>query len=164
MTPAAREEYLTTEILTAAPQKLQLMLIEAAIRFGRGAELHWRSQQNEAAFNSLIRCQEIVSQLIAGLAPNLDSPLVRQISAVYAYVYRSLISAGFHHAPQKLADALRVLEIERETWLQVCERLGTKRADGAAETSDTGSKATTPLVFDLPPVGGEPHVGLSFEA
>jgi flagellar secretion chaperone FliS len=163
MAPAARDEYLSTEVLTAAPQKLQLMLIEAAIRFGRRAEMHWKSRQNEAAFNALIRCQEIVSQLISGLAANLESPLVRQVSAVYAYVYRSLISAGFHHAPQKLADALRVLEIERETWLQVCERLGTKRADDAAESSHTESKATSPLAFDLPTVG-EPISGFSFEA
>ena len=55
MNPTAREEYLATEVLTAAPQKLQLMLIEAAIRFGRRAELHWQSRENEAAFNTVVR-------------------------------------------------------------------------------------------------------------
>ena len=53
MISAARDEYLTTEVLTAAPQKLQLMLVEAAIRFGRRAELHWQNRENEAAFNAL---------------------------------------------------------------------------------------------------------------
>ena len=33
MTPA-RDEYLSTDVLTASPQKLQLMLIDAAIRAG----------------------------------------------------------------------------------------------------------------------------------
>ncbi len=33
MSFAAREEYFATEVLTAAPQKLQLMLIEGAIRY-----------------------------------------------------------------------------------------------------------------------------------
>ena len=35
MTPSARENYLSTETLTAAPQKLQLLLVEAAIRSAR---------------------------------------------------------------------------------------------------------------------------------
>jgi flagellar protein FliS len=164
MTPAAREEYLATEVLTAAPQKLQLMLIEAAIRFGRRAEMHWQSRQNEAAFNALIRCQEIVTQLISGLAENLESPLVRQISSVYAFIYRSLVSASFHRDAKKLTDALKVLEIERQTWLQVCERLGTRRVDGAAAATNPAPHRISPLVIDLPSVGGEPYSGVSFEA
>src|SRR5947207_2093829 len=133
MNPTAREEYLATEVLTAAPQKLQLMLIEAAIRFGRRAELHWQSRENEAAFNALVRCQEVVTQLISGLAANLESPLVRQVSSLYAFIYRTLVSAAFYRDAKKLADALKVLEVERETWRQVCERLGTKgNAEGSA--------------------------------
>ena len=52
MTPAARDEYLATEVMTAAPQKLQLLLVEAAIRFARQAESHWRVHENEAAFRA----------------------------------------------------------------------------------------------------------------
>jgi flagellar protein FliS len=162
MNPAARDEYLTTEVLTAAPQKLQLLLIDGAIRFGRQAELHWRRRENEAAFQTLVRCQEIVTQMISGLAENLESPLVRQVSSVYAFIYRVLVSAAFHHDANKLAEALRVLEIERETWRQVCDRLGTKRGDASAEPGrriDTDS----PLVLNLP-VGNGSHSSLSFEA
>jgi len=162
MNPAARDEYLTTEVLTAAPQKLQLLLIEGAIRFGRQAELHWKSRENEAAFKALIRCQEIVTQLIAGLAENLDSPLVRQISSVYAFIYRTVVSAAFHHDANKLAEALRVLEIERDTWQQACERLGTKRAETSA-TSNRRIDADSPLVINLP-AGNESYSSLSFEA
>ena len=34
----SREEYLVTEVMTAPPQKLQLMLIEAALRFAAKAK------------------------------------------------------------------------------------------------------------------------------
>jgi flagellar protein FliS len=163
MNPAARDEYLTTEVLTAAPQKLQLLLIDGAIRFGRQAELHWRSRHNEAAFNALVRCQEIVTQLISGLAENLESPLVRQISSVYAFVYRTLVSAAFHHDANKLADALRVLEIERDTWRQVCDRLGTRREEASAGETPR-SPASTPLVVNLPATSNAAYHSFSFEA
>ena len=163
MNSAARDEYLTTDVLTAAPQKLQLLLIEGAIRFGRQAELHWQRHENEAAFNAVVRCQEIVTQLIAGLAENLETPLVRQISAVYAFIYRALVSAAFHHNADKLAEALRVLEIERETWQQVCERMGTRRS-GASAATNPATQANPPLVIESPPVGNGSYNSFSFEA
>ncbi len=148
MNPAPRDEYLATEVLTATPQKLQLMLIEGAIRFGRRAELHWQNRENEAAFIALVRCQDIVSQLIAGLAASLESPLVRQVASLYAYIYRSLVSASFYHDAKKLADALRVLEVERETWQQVCERLGTSQSDANPANSQVAHRPHMPLVVD----------------
>ena len=162
MNPAARDEYLTTDVLTAAPQKLQLLLIEGAIRFGRQAELHWQRSENEAAFNAVVRCQESVSQLIAGLSGNLESPLVRQISAVYAFVYRALVSAAFHHNADKLAEALRVLEIERETWQHVCERLGIRRE--ASGATNSAALANSPLVIESLPAGTGSYNSFSFEA
>ncbi len=124
MTLAARDEYLTTEVLTAAPQKLHLMLIEGAIRFATRAQRHRQQQEHEAAFRAVVRAQEIVSQLMAGFAANLDQLVVRQAAGVYSFIYRSLVLANVNRDSAKLADALRLLEIERETWRQVCAQLG----------------------------------------
>lgn len=161
MNPTARDEYLTTEVLTAAPQKLRLMLIEAALRFGGRAAAHWKNGDNEAALNDLIHAQEAVTQLIAGLSANLESSLVRQIAAVYAFIYRSLVSAGFHRDPNKLTHALRVLETERETWRQVCEKLD---AQAGLDARRPGSTTTPPLIIDLAATGDMPYTGVSFEA
>ena len=161
MNPTARDEYLTTEVLTAAPQKLRLMLIEAALRFGRRAAAHWKNGENEAALDDLIHAQEAVTQLISGLSANLESSLVRQIAAVYAFIYRSLVSAGFHRDPNKLDDALRVLESERETWRQVCEKLD---AQDTPDARRPGSATSSPLVIDLSATDNMPYTGVSFEA
>jgi flagellar secretion chaperone FliS len=158
MNPTARDEYLTTEVLTAAPQKLRLMLIEAALRFGRRAQSHWQNGEHETALADLIRSQEAVAQLISGLSLNLESPLVRQIAAVYAFIYRSLVSAGFHRDTQKLVDALRVLETEQKTWRQVCDRLEEKPLE------DRLAPTAPPLVIDLAGPADWPTSGLSFEA
>ena len=51
----ARDTYLETQVKTATPQKLQLMLVEGAIRFAHQAIHHWEQQDEPAACESLIR-------------------------------------------------------------------------------------------------------------
>jgi flagellar protein FliS len=122
MTREAHETYLETQITTATPQQLRLMLIDGAIRFARQTQDQWRMQQQEAALESLIRCREIVSELIAGVRPD-ESPLAQQVTALYGYLFSALTEAQQTRDATQLAAVIRVLEDDRETWRQVCEQL-----------------------------------------
>jgi flagellar protein FliS len=51
-------------VLTAPPQKLQLMLIEGAIRFGLQARSLWNEDRGAEACEALVRSQEIVVELM----------------------------------------------------------------------------------------------------
>ncbi len=123
MSPHAREEYLETEVFTASPQKLQLLLIEAAIRLVIRAREQWNNHQDDEATESLIRCQEIVTEIIAGLRPQPESSLTRKVAAIYAFIFRSLVQAALRRDDRQLANALSVLEVERDTWRQLCDQL-----------------------------------------
>ena len=127
MDGSARSDYLYTEVMTAAPQKLQLMLIEAAIRLIHRTRHYWNNNQDDAAGEALILCQQVVTELLAGLNKAGETDLVRRVASIYTFVYRSLVLANFERSEEKLADALRVLETERETWLEVCRQLGSQR-------------------------------------
>ncbi len=116
----AHENYLVTQVMTAPPQKLQLMLIEGAIRAARLARQQWQSGDAGGASEAIIRAQEILSTLIAGLNHAVAPELVRRVAGVYAFVHRSLVEANLRHDEAKLDDVLRVLEEERETWREVC--------------------------------------------
>jgi flagellar protein FliS len=133
-------DYLEMEVLTAIPQKLQLMLIEGALRFGNQARRHWKSGNDSAAGEALIRTQEIVAEIIGNLNPHENLDLVRRILYVYLFVNRRLIEANFERSETKLADALRVLEVERETW-----RLACRQAVAAIASAATGADSTTSL-------------------
>ncbi len=128
MNPFASDDYLTTEVLTATPQKLQLMLLDGALRNARQTLALWESQQPEAAHRTLSNCQEIVNSLLAGLARAPRTPLVEQMIGVYVFCYRTLLEAHHARSRDKLQEATRILEIERETWRAVCEKLGTKQS------------------------------------
>lgn len=123
MAPGIRETYLAGEVLAAPPQKLQLMLIEAAIRSVRLAEQHWNAGEQQAGARALGRCQEIMVELLSGLRPDTMPELVSRVAGVYLFIYRALVSATRDRDPRKLADAVQVLEMERETWRQVCSTM-----------------------------------------
>jgi flagellar protein FliS len=142
MNSAAREDYLTNEIMTATPQKLQLMLIEAALRQSQKTRALWQERKEAEAGEAIVRAQEIVTQLLAGVKPDADVRLARQIVGVYGFVFRTLVAAHLQHSDKKLAEAISILEIERETWRQVCQKLATS---SASKGSPTGAAADMPL-------------------
>src|SRR5262245_58972153 len=119
MDAIAREQYLTTEVLTAPPQKLQLLLIEGAIRFSQQTRDFWREKRDEDACESLIRCRRIVTEILGSVKPDAGE-LCRNVRAIYAYLFRLLTEANQEKNDQKLADALAILEIERDTWRAMC--------------------------------------------
>jgi flagellar protein FliS len=122
MPASARSHYLETEVLTATPQKLHLLLIEAAIRFAEQARRRWRDGDRQQAFRSLVLAQEAVTKMLGSLDLQSGSPLVQEIASVYNFVFRTLVEANRRHDEQKLDEALRVLSSYRETWQLVCRR------------------------------------------
>ncbi|HEY5312409.1 MAG TPA: flagellar export chaperone FliS [Pirellulales bacterium] len=133
MAPSVRETYLAGEVFAAPPQKLQLMLIEAAIRLARLAEQHWNAGEHRAGATAVSRCQEIMVELLSGLRPDNMPELVSRVAGVYMFIYRSLVAAMRNRDPRKLADAVQVLEMERETWRQVCSALASSSEPVASD-------------------------------
>lgn len=124
---SARDRYLETEVMTASPQKLQLMLIDAAIRSIEHARRHWRAKRDDEASESLIRAQQIITELLSGLNHEVLPDLTKRVAAVYLFAFRRLIEANSHRDEGKLDEALRALEPQREAWEGVCEQLGSTR-------------------------------------
>jgi flagellar secretion chaperone FliS len=161
MIPQARENYLVTEVMTAPPQKLHLMLIEGAIRLVHKARQHWAAKEDQPASDALIHAQKIVAEILAGFKRDVDPGLVKQVAAVYAFVYRNLIEAAFLHDDAKLGEALRVLDIERGTWRQVCEQL--VNAPPAIPPRPSAISPIPPRILESRPMDSQP-VRWSLEA
>ncbi|MHC4066537.1 MAG: hypothetical protein ACYSUI_18840, partial [Planctomycetota bacterium] len=46
---------------------------------------------------------------------------------IYGFIYRKLVEASVKKDPTAVDDALRVLDIERETWVLLIEKVNTAR-------------------------------------
>jgi len=123
MSSNARDVYLETQIRTATPQRLRLMLIEGALRFARQSLELWEDpQQRDARFDALSRCRSIVSELYATIKTE-GFPVAATVKAIYLFLFQQLAEASFSKDPQKVRGVIRVLEQERETWQQLCAKM-----------------------------------------
>lgn len=150
MSHGAHEVYLETAILSATPQRLRLLLLDGALRFAHQAIQQWEHDENEAASESLDRCQAIIAELLAAirtdrascerivdgiqrqrpLAPEerereLESLLriSRTTAGVCLFLFRELSEAQIERSREKISNVIRVLQVERDTAQAVCEEL-----------------------------------------
>jgi flagellar protein FliS len=168
MDSSPSDNYLITEVMTATPQRLQLMLIEAAIRSTQRARGLRQQGQDDQAAEALLHAQEILGEMLASLNREIDPGMVRRVGSVYLFVFRSLMEAAHERSDAKLDDALKVLETERETWRLVCEKLGSRRSleDQAIGEQPADRPVSPPPVL---PGGtaaphGLPQAGFSLDA
>ncbi len=159
---SASDEYFTTQVLTAAPQKLQLMLIEGALRSCKRAEGFWKSGAAAAVADALLHAQRIMARLIADLNYFEHPRLAVQMAAVYGFVYKSLVLAHLRHDAEALTDAVRILLVERETWRLACEKYGSRLNDGSA-MSDPAMADPAPIAPRVRPPAPH-HRGAEFHA
>ncbi|MCA9246521.1 MAG: flagellar export chaperone FliS [Planctomycetales bacterium] len=157
MPPTAPNTYLETEVLTATPQKLQLMLIDGAIRFSQRARTLWAEGDDAGAGDCVLRAQEIMGELLQS-ASGTKSDITEKLSAIYLFVFSQLTEAYLERDAKRIDEVIRVLEVERETWRQVCEKFGARLE---ITIPDAHLPAAAPIVeVDAPLESG----GFSLEA
>ena len=115
----AHSVYLETEVLTATRQKLRLMLIDGAIRTASQVREHWRNDRDDEAFEALEKCRAIIAELLAAIKADEFEPASR-VASVYVYLLGALTEANRTRDAGKLSDVIEILQVERETWQQVC--------------------------------------------
>ena len=116
-------EYLESQVMTAGPHRLHLMVVDGAIRFARRAEAALEASQWEELEAALSRSRDCVTELLGGLDSERSPDLADQLKALFAFVYGNLVLADSQRSAQRIRNALRILEIHRETWTALGEKL-----------------------------------------
>ncbi len=155
MSAQARDAYLESQVRTATPQRLRLMLIDGAIRFARQALGRWdHEDQQEAVYDSLVRCRDIIMELYGSIQRDA-SPMATQVAAIYFFLFRLMAEAPVKRDPQKVREVIGVLEEERETWRQLCdampeppEAMGLQRSAEREITAPDGPPESEMSCFD----------------
>ncbi len=118
MTAHAYQVYRQTQVSTASPGELLLMLFDGAIRFARQAQEHISKGELEAANSKLIRVQDIISELNLSLDLSVGE-IAQNLQQLYTYIYDRLVEANIKKDPEIVDEAIRFLVELRDTWEQV---------------------------------------------
>ena len=116
--------YKQQQILTAPPEKLILMLYNGCLKFMREAELAIADNDVQKSHNSLVRAQNIVSELMSSL--NMDYPIAKELMALYEYVNHQLVQANLKKDAQLIDGARTVITDIREGWIEAMKIVRTQ--------------------------------------
>ncbi|HLL88166.1 MAG TPA: flagellar export chaperone FliS [Tepidisphaeraceae bacterium] len=136
MNQQGAQNYLRTRVMTATPEQLQMMLFDGAVRFAELGRAALAAKNFEQSYTNLSKCQKIVTELTVTLKPDLAPDLCKNLSSLYAYVYKKLIEANVEHELAPLDEAIELLKYQRETWSLLLEKLGKEKAAKKASTLD----------------------------
>ena len=162
MNEAGSREYLRSVVMSAPPEKLQLMLYDGAIRFCRQARDAISARRIEDGYNLITRAQNIVLELNNALKPELAPQLCERMAALYNYLYRRLIHANMHRDLDALDEALRLIEYQRETWIMLLEKLASE-SESPVERS-TPAPTSTAAIRQGPKAGARIPPGQALAA
>lgn len=130
-----QEEYLESQVMTASPYRLHLMVIDAAIRYAVRAEQAMAEDDFETTHLALNDSRGFIGELISGLNEEQDPELVARLKGLFLFAFRNLVDADLHRDAARISDALKILRMHRETWLAVAKQL--ENAPDANAPTDT---------------------------
>jgi flagellar biosynthetic protein FliS len=123
--------------------------------------------RQEARCHALGRCHDIVSELYASIHAD-EAPVARQVKAIYQFLFRHLANAALSHDCGKLQQVVNVLEVERETWRQVCEAMPeppVRGEGGPSRVREITARDCPPAPLSTPCRDGHPpKERISFQA
>jgi flagellar protein FliS len=124
--------YKETQILTASPGKLLIMLYDGAITaMEKALELIDDKGKFDKVNKSLIKAQEIIGELLASLDFEVGGDFAKNMQSLYAYMIRRLMEGNFQKTKEPIEEVLNFMKELRESWSVAIQKQGTSGSGGS---------------------------------
>ena len=128
------QQYRATKVETAGSVDLVVMLYQGAVRFIRvGIEAIERDDP-KVAHTNLVRAQDIVVELLGSLNREAGGEVASQLSSVYDYCFRRLVTANIKKDAAPAREVIGILRDLGTAWQQIAlqQRQAQKQGRAAA--------------------------------
>ncbi|MFS8581265.1 MAG: flagellar export chaperone FliS [Limnochordales bacterium] len=123
----AAKQYRSTNVTTASPATLVLMMYDGALRFIRQGVEAIAQRDFEGANSSIGRAQDIVAEL-GGALDMSQGEIAENLARLYEYMLHRLVEGNVRKDPAPLQEVAGLLQELREAWEQVARGEGATRA------------------------------------
>jgi flagellar protein FliS len=125
----ARNHYLTTQINTATPGELTLLLFNGSIKFMKQA-IDAIEHKNYSEKNiNLVRSQDIIDELLITL--NMEYEISKNLASLYIFMKESLITANLKLDKVPVQNCIGLMTELRDTWVEALKQLKTATIVGS---------------------------------
>ncbi|MBE3580494.1 MAG: flagellar export chaperone FliS [Thermoanaerobacteraceae bacterium] len=109
------QAYRTNQVFTLSQEKLVLMMYDGGLRFCRQGLAALKDRDYEKANENLIRAQEILAELMAGL--NFEAgEVARQLYRLYEFMHWYLVQANVNKRAAMVEEVIELLQGLRDAW------------------------------------------------
>jgi len=110
------EQYKRTQIETATPEEILIMLYEGAIRFLLVSKKALAEQNLEKANTNLIKAQHIVREFMDSLDMEIGGEMAMNLYRLYEYLHYRLVQANIKKDVALIDEVLDHLRSLKATW------------------------------------------------
>lgn len=123
----AFKQYQKTQVTTASPEKILLLLYEGAIRFVKIAQVRMQEKNIAEKGKYISKTMAIVSELMNTLDHSVGGQLAADLENLYMFMIDKLIEANIKNEPEHLEVVEKLLTTLYGAWQDV---VNNPRADG----------------------------------
>lgn len=114
--------YRKTQIETASPEALILMLYDGALRFIGQAEIAFEEKNLEQTSNLLLRIQAIFAELMTALDKDKGGEIAVNLERLYVFFLEKLGEANIKKDPAPMLEIKPLIQNLRNTWEQAMQK------------------------------------------
>ncbi|OGI02925.1 MAG: flagellar export chaperone FliS [Candidatus Melainabacteria bacterium GWF2_37_15] len=132
------KQYQQSQIQTASPEKILIMLYDGAIQFLNKALKAVDDNDIQESHNNIIGAQRIISEFMNTLDVEAGGDVCKNLYSLYEYLHYRLVQANIQKNKVMLEEVMHHLKELKETWEEAI-RIASKEKD----SSDVDLKADT---------------------
>ena len=114
-------QYKNTQLETASPEKILIMLYDGAIRFCREAMQAMDAGNTELQNKKITSTMAIVSEFASSLDHSIGGKIAADLDALYMFMNRELTRANVERDRKALATVEELLCGLRDTWVEAAD-------------------------------------------
>ena len=110
------KQYQQTQIQTASPEKILIMLYDVAIQFLNKALKYMQENNIQETHNNIIAAQRIITEFMNTLDVEAGGDVCKNLYSLYEYLHYRLVQANINKNPDMIEEVLRHLKDLKSTW------------------------------------------------
>jgi len=118
------DKYKNTQIQTATPGQLILMLYQGAIKFCKISKISIQDKDLLKANKYLIKVQDIITELTISLDIKSGGEIAKNLSSLYEYMNRKLLEANIKKDIEIINEVQSLLEELESAWQEAVKKTG----------------------------------------
>lgn len=129
------EQYKKSQIETATPQEILIMLFEGAIRFLVIARKAMEEKDIQKSHKYLVKSQHIILEFMNSLDMEIGGDMAVNLYKLYEYLHYRLVQANIKKDVAMVDEVLDHLRSLKTTWEEAI-RIANKEGNGASDDTD----------------------------